>query len=135
MAGVSLFGQKAEDTERLLAQPAVRWGDAAVWVFAACGLNYSESDAVFYAAKYKAMPASKTPDDGADLAGISLLIMRLYKLRGGLFYGFFPNRRYAFRELLYRGVLNYEDDPDDIVSGERFLQILSRAAVLAGGGG
>jgi hypothetical protein len=33
-------------------------------------------------------------------------------------------RRYAYRELMYLGLLRHDDDPADIVSGQRLFQIL-----------
>lgn len=132
--GTGLFAQSGEEIERLLGQNALRWGDLSLWTFSSAGLPYTEHDAAYYAAKYKAMPRGASVDNFADLAGAALLIMRAHNIRGGLFYSLFHNRRYAFRELLYRGLFNREDAPEDAISGERFLRVLGAARMIAGGG-
>ena len=132
--GAGLFAQSGEEIERLLGQPAVCWGDLSLWTFSSAGLPYSEHDAAYYAAKFKAMPAGVSVDNFADLAGAALLIMRAHNIKGGLFYSLLHTRRYAFRELLYLGLFNREDAPEDTLSGERFLRILSAARALGGGG-
>ncbi|MDR2510428.1 MAG: hypothetical protein LBC77_07285 [Spirochaetaceae bacterium] len=113
---------------------AVRWPDASRAVFAAAGNSrYSLQDAAFYVVLYKMMPSGKEITGNADLAGIALLIMRAFEIRGGIFYTLFKNRRYAFREMLYRGVFDIDDDPRDSVSASRLELILARAKALSGG--
>jgi hypothetical protein len=126
----SAWAQEASDIDRLLAQSEVSWGDACVWSFASHGEPYNERDAVFYAISFKALPANAPFDANANLAGLALILMRVYQLKGGIFYSIFKNRRYAFREMIYIGVFDEDDDPSDSFSGEKFLQILSRMSAI-----
>lgn len=125
-----LKAQSAAEIDRILAQNTVCWSDVCVWTFASHGEPYSERDAAFYAIQFKAMPPNAAFDDNANLAGLALLIMRVYDFKGGLFYSMFKNRRYAFREMVYRGIFENEDDPADSFSGVKFLDVLSRVSRL-----
>jgi hypothetical protein len=51
--------------------------------------------------------------------------MKSFGLSGGL-YRFFPNGRYACRELVYLDIIQGRSDPHMKVSGERFFRILGR---------
>lgn len=119
------FAQSAEDIDYIFDQPVISWNDVCVWTFACAGQHYSERDAAFYAEKLKVIPEGAKIETPADLAGLALLIMRAYNLHGGIFYSMFQNRRYAFREMVYFGIFNRTDDPNDTLSGARFLSILS----------
>lgn len=127
---VSVAAQSAEEVERLSAESSVRWVDTCVWVYAAHGEPYSEHDAFFYSVQFKAVPKNAAADDKADLAGLALVLMRVWKFKGGLFYSIFKNRRYAFREMIYLGIFDPEDDPSNSFSGEKLLRVLSRISAL-----
>jgi hypothetical protein len=132
-AGGAVSAQTAEEIDRLLVQHSVRWGEASVWTFASAGEPYAERDAAFYAIHFKAMPKDAALDTPIDLEGLALLVMRVYKLQGGLFYTLFKNRRYAFREMVYSGIYQQGDDPHDTISGARFMHILSRISTMTNG--
>jgi hypothetical protein len=57
--------------------------------------------------------------------------MKAFDLRGGLFYRFFPNARYAYRELIYQGIIQGQVDGSMSLSGELFFQILGRTMEAA----
>jgi hypothetical protein len=72
---------------------------------------------------YSARAQADSPVTYADL---SLLCMKAFDLPGGLFYNLFPVSRYAYREMVYRQFIRGRSDPNMTVSGNDFLQILSR---------
>jgi hypothetical protein len=128
-AGGLLFAQSAGEMDNLLSAQAVSWADACRWVYTAAGIFPFETDSsevILYALIEKHIPQDAGLDDNQyiDLKGLSKLILESYRLRGGIMYRLFRTRRYAYRELMYRGLLRYDDDPADRVSGQRLFQIL-----------
>jgi hypothetical protein len=128
-----LYAQMAEpslaaDLDRLLEQEAVSWGEAARFILAASdrGAGLSEERA-FAAALEMAgrpgLPKNAAAAGPANLGGVSLLMMKAFNMKSGL-YRFFPTAHYAHRELKYRGIIRGRSDPHIRVSGERLLQIL-----------
>jgi hypothetical protein len=76
------------------------------------------------------------PRNGAqplDIRNLSLLIMKAFKLRGGVMYTILPIRRYAYRELVARGVVNSSGGPNRVPAGDEALQIIGQASALKGG--
>jgi hypothetical protein len=53
--------------------------------------------------------------------------MRSFQIKGGAMYRAFPGPRYAYRELVFKNIVQMGSDPSWNVSGYRLLQILSRA--------
>jgi outer membrane protein OmpA-like peptidoglycan-associated protein len=56
--------------------------------------------------------------------------MGAFDLKGGIFYSIAKNPHYAYRELVYKEVIQGRTDPGMLVSGEEFLFILSRVLSL-----
>ena len=81
----------------------------------------SSEDAFKYAVSKKWLPDNTKPKDRARLDSVSVVIMKSFKLKGGIMYTFSKNPRYAYRELLYRNVINGRVDPRMRVSGEQLL--------------
>jgi hypothetical protein len=129
LVGSLLFAQSAGEIDNLLSSQAVTWADACRWVYAAAGVfpfEASVPEIVVYALAEKHIPhdAGLGENEYIDLKGLSKLAMDAYHIKGGIMYRLFRRRRYAYRELMYLGLLRYDDDPADIVSGQRLFQIL-----------
>ncbi len=77
------------------------------------------------------------PGTGADspvtVEDLSYLLMRAFKIKGGLMYTLFPSRRYALRELIARGIVNGSGGKNRIVSGEEAMGIIAKASAVKGG--
>jgi hypothetical protein len=58
--------------------------------------------------------------------------MKAFNIKGGIFYTFFPNSRYACRELVYLRIIQGRTDPGGQLDGRTFLQILGRALTYTG---
>jgi hypothetical protein len=65
-------------------------------------------------------------ESAITLQELSFLIMNAFDLRGGLMYTLFRNPRYAYREMIYRQLIQGRAYSNMNVSGIRFLQILGR---------
>jgi len=65
------------------------------------------------------------------LGEISFLITSAFGFTGGLMYRIFPGPRYAYRELLYRRIIQGRVYSNMTVSGSWLLQIIGRALSAA----
>ena len=74
----------------------------------------------------------KSATDFATLKDTAFLIMNVFDFKGGLFYSIFQSPRYAYRELLYKRIIQGRSDPSMTVSGDRLLQIIGRALTFSG---
>jgi hypothetical protein len=118
--------------DAVLDSAALTWGEAAGFILAAAGKGeYSGEDAFGALAAMTALPRKAESGGPVSLGGVSLIIMKAFDISGGL-YRFFPNGHYAYRELVYLGIIQGRSDPDMKVSGERLLQILGRALDYTG---
>ena len=114
------FAQSAQEIEGLLATAAVTYEEAA-WLV----LNVAEipgvngpQEAFGHAKEQNWLPPAAVADEAAKLDGLSLLVMRSFGFDGGLLFKLTKNSRYAYRELVYRGVIRGRTDPGMEVSGD-----------------
>jgi hypothetical protein len=128
-----LSAQTAAEIETLLKTPAVTYAQAARFVLRASeAASISGSREAFnYAAERNWLPKNTSPDSEARLDGVSLLFMRSFNLKGGLFYSLFKNPHYAYRELAARKAFKGKSDPFMAVSGEQLLFITGRFLSVA----
>ncbi len=68
----------------------------------------------------------KGQEEAINLGEHSFLIMKAFKMRGGLMYSLFPGPRYACRELAFLGLIKGEALAYRTLSGEEVLRILER---------
>jgi hypothetical protein len=138
-APVLLYAQTAAEIEKLLETEAVSYEQAVWFVLEAAELSPSfegsGADAAFnYAARQQWLPKKAAPRDKASLEGISLLVMRTFGIKGGLFYSLTKNPHYAYREMVYQDIIQGRSDPQMPVSGDLLLflvnRVLSRAEEL-----
>ena len=128
-----LSAQTGAEIEALLKTSSVTYAQAAGFVLRAseAAVISSQKAAFDYAVERNWLPKNVSPDSQARLDGISLLFMRSFNLRGGLFYSLFKNPHYAYRELAARGAFKGKSDPLMAVSGEQLLFITSRFLSIA----
>jgi hypothetical protein len=123
-----LSAQTGAEIETLLKTSAVTYAQAARFVLrAADAASITNSREAFnYAAERNWLPKNASPDSEARLDGISLLFMRSFNLKGGVFYSLFKNPHYAYRELEALGALKGKSNPFMTVSGEHLLFITNK---------
>ena len=126
------WGQAADELEALLKAEQLSYAAAARFVLEAADVAALEDpkEAFNYAWERKWLPGRAQADGPARLDGVSLLIMRSYGIKGGLFFTLFPNPHYAYRELVYRRVIQDRSDPEMAISGDWLLFMVSRLLTL-----
>jgi len=135
-----LPAQTAADIEDLLAIKAVSYEQAARLVLKAADLpDFSAgeglpngAEAFSFAAERKWLPKMAGNNEEASLEGVSLLIMRSFDLKGGLLYSLTKNPHYAYREMVYKEIIQGRTDPEMAVSGEQLLFLVNRVISLLG---
>ena len=133
MAGIlllptMLFAQTAQRVENLLGETAISWSTAAAFALEAADVQVfpNPDDAFRYTVERKWLPKKAVAGSQAKLNGVSLLLMRVFKLKGGWFYSMAKNPHYAYRELVYRDIITGRADPEMAVSGDDFLYMVNR---------
>jgi hypothetical protein len=123
-----LSAQTAAEIETLLRTSAVTYGQAVSFVLRASDtLKTSDQRTAFnYAAEHSWLPKNASVDSQARLDGVSLLFMRSFGLKGGIFYSLFKSPHYAYRELAALNAFKGKYDPFNTVSGDQILFITSR---------
>jgi hypothetical protein len=133
-----LRAQTAAEIEALLETPAVSYAQAArVALKAAEAADAAEvsglEEAFAFAAERNWLPKNASPDAEARLDGVSLLFMRAFGIRGGLFYSLIKNPHYAYREMERRNAFKGRSDPRSQVSGDQLLFITGRVLSITEG--
>jgi len=123
-----LFAQTAAKLEALLDEPELTWSAVAAFVLEASAAadSLNQQEAFSFASEREWLPKDAAPADTARLNGVALLLMRSFDLRGGIFYNLSKTPHYAYRELVYKGLIRSETDPDMPVSGRDLLLIISK---------
>jgi hypothetical protein len=125
-----LPAQTAERLEELLGRGQATYAGAALMALSTAGLTGEDAlpEAAFAEALSRGLlPRNAEPEGAIRLGELAFLIMGAFDLKGGLLYTLFPGKRYAYRELVHRRMIQGRTDPALTVSGERLLRILGRA--------
>jgi len=127
-----LFAQTADRIERLLQQDKVSYKDAALLVLEASGRLDSEKqtsadDAFSFAMERGWLPKAALANSNAILNGLSLLVVHAFEINGGVLFSLFQNQHYAYRAMVYRGIIQGRADPQMTVSGELLLYTVNKA--------
>jgi hypothetical protein len=72
------------------------------------------------------LPAGVAPTGTIRLDEVSFLVMQSFDIKGGVFYTLTENRRYAYRELVYRNIIQGRSSPAMAVSGDMLLFVVNR---------
>ena len=134
LAAAPLFSQNAEEIEALLSRDAVTYEEAVWFVLRIAEIPGLEDSAAAYdyALEQNWLPPEAAPDAAARLDGVSLLFMQSFGYSGGAMYTLTKSPRYAYRELVYLGIIQGRTEPAMNVSGEILLYMAGR--VLSGAG-
>ncbi|MCL2294270.1 MAG: hypothetical protein FWC36_05340 [Spirochaetes bacterium] len=117
-----IFAQTAQEIENLLNAPNITWARAASFVLRASEHgNFNEADAFRFAAERRWLPSRATPDGAAQLSGVAKLMLESFNMRGGIMYSLTGHRRYAYRELVHRNIIQGRTSPAMLVSGAELL--------------
>jgi hypothetical protein len=113
----------AAELENLLAAEEVTCAQAARFILQAADALTTRNpiEAFDYALEQNWLPEKTDPDGAADLKTISLLLMNSFELKGGIMYSITKGPRYAYRELVYKNIVQGRTDPDMTVTGERLV--------------
>ncbi|MDR1419482.1 MAG: hypothetical protein LBI86_03830 [Treponema sp.] len=126
LSAVPLRAQTAAELERLLETREITSAEAAWFTFASTEEVRPPDPALAFALAVKRglFPKGAAPDKAVTMSGLSLLMMKTFRIEGGLMYRIFPCPRYAFREMTRLGFIESHAYPNRKVSGEQFLYIL-----------
>jgi hypothetical protein len=144
-SGGFLHAQTADRIERLLEQKSVSYKDAALLALQAAGqadadaadadaagadaagAEAASAEAAFnYAMERGWLPKGAAADGAARLSGLSLLVMQAFDIKGGAFFFLFKTPHYAYRALVYKGIVHGRADPQMLVSGDLLLYTVNR---------
>jgi len=129
-----VFAQTAAEVERLLAADSVTYGQAAWFLSRAAELPASNPEAAFdNAAQRNWLPKNVSAGDTARLDGIALLVMRSFDIGGGVIYSLRRTPHYAYRELVYKNIIQGRTYPSMTVSGSDLIFITNRVFALKDG--
>jgi len=118
----------AQEIEDLLEQRAVTYSQAARFILDAADVASIADpvEAFRFAEERNWLPRNSSSGQLARLDGLSLLIMRAFNLRGGVMYTLTGAPRYAYRELVYNGIIQGRATMNMHVSGYELLFIINR---------
>ncbi|MCL2129475.1 MAG: OmpA family protein [Treponema sp.] len=131
---VFLNAQTAMEIEELLDVKAVSYEQASRLVLKAADIQEFSatvslpdgSEAFNLAAERKWLPKNAAINAEASYEGVSLLIMRAFNIKGGLFYTISKNAHYAYREMVQKEIIQGRSDPKMPLSGEELLFLVDR---------
>jgi len=126
----------ANEIETLLSTGAVTYAAAARFFLEASGTTIISdyNEAFNFAAQRNWLPKNSVGDKKARLDAVCLLLMRSFDIKGGLLYSIAQNPHHAYRELVYKKIIQGRTDPAMEVSGEQLLFITGRALSQFGAG-
>ncbi|MCX7023378.1 MAG: hypothetical protein NT080_02010 [Spirochaetes bacterium] len=134
-AAAAMYAQSNEAIDRILAADAVDYGKVAYLVLVASdniAEDAGESRSFEMLKELKWVDPGVAETDPVSLSEYAYFLMKAFGLRGGLMYSLVPGKRYAYRELVSRKVIQGRADPADRVTGDRAIRVLGRILDLVG---
>jgi hypothetical protein len=122
-----LAAQSNQLLDQLLDQPAASFGDVVYMTLSAAKLvaDTATPQEALEALQQQNWKVQILPADAPmPLGEYSFLLMKAFKISGGLFYSLFPGPRYACRELGYLKIIATDARPNRTLSGEEAVRIL-----------
>ena len=126
-----IHAQTAAELEAALESPAITCAQAASFIIRSVDPEFAEN--AYDLALSRGWFKNERPDDHVTMGRLSFMFMQAYDIKGGFMYSLFPGKRYAFRTMVSRSLIQGDSDPALTVAGDNFLLILGR--VLSGQGG
>ena len=134
MASGLLFGQSADQLDRILDQRNTDYGSAA-YLAAVSGrlidADEGADEAIDALTEAGFDGEALDQSENARLDDFSYMLMLAHDLPGGVMYTLFPGPRYAYRELRHENFFSGGGDPGEYFSGTRALRIVGRVMNLA----
>ena len=132
LSSFSLSAQTAAELDVLLETNEISTAKAARFVLGAvqllpAKLTGSEAEKEAYKIAQSNGWIKSGAEDSISLKDLSFLVIKAFSIKGGLMYSMAKNPRYAYRELIYRKIIQGRSDPAMKVSGQRLLHIIDRA--------
>lgn len=134
--GFAGFAQSNSEVDALLLQSEARIDSAAYMALAASeliGAEASLSDAYAMLMGKGWLSANHLASAPIKLDDYCAIVMRSLGLKGGLMFRIFPGPRYAYRELVAKGIVDPSGGPKRTLPGDEVLRILRLAMELKGG--
>lgn len=125
-----LFAQSNRLIDEMLLEEKASFGKSVFLVLSAAGLvaeTASVTEALSFLEGTGWHSRLKEADDPIKLGEYSFIIMKSFRISGGLFYSLFPGPRYAARELKYLRFYTGRYDAGRVLSGDDVLGILGKA--------
>jgi hypothetical protein len=127
--GCASFAQSSEAIDQILTADALTCGKAAYLLLVASD-NIAEDagDARSFDMLQGLgwIGKEKTAGTPITVSEYAYVVMRAFGMKGSLMYSLLPGPRYAFRELVDRGVIQGRADPGETLTGHRAMSILGR---------
>jgi len=123
------FAQTAAELDALLETQTVTIARTARFVFEAAellpaGFSGTAAEIAAYELALSNGWLTKAANETATLQDTAFLIMNAFEFEGGIMYSLFGSPRYAYRELIYRRIIQGRSYASMTVSGTRLLQII-----------
>ncbi len=131
----AVFAQSNVFVDELLASPAVNVGQVAFLVLVASDNLGEDADATRAFELLENLgwaPKGKTADSTIKISEYSLMLMKAFGIKGGVLFTFFPNPRYAYREMVSKVVIQSKSDPDMPIDGTTAIRMLGRIFDIKG---
>jgi len=125
------FAQTAAEMDNLLASGTVSAAQAARFVLGAAdllpqGLSEADAENAAYDTAFSNGWVKAAPGESITYKETAFLIMKAFNIKGGVMYSIFKNPRYAYREMVYRKLIQGRTEGAMPVTGARFLLVLDR---------
>ncbi len=126
---LNLYSQSNEMLDTLMGEKKADFGKTVLLVLTGAGIlkdTAKPTEALKYIRTKQWGFKNKTENSPINAGELAYLIMKAFKIRGGLMYTLFPGPRYAYRELTYLGLLSTSGGPYREVSGQEVINTLSK---------
>jgi len=136
LVGFRLSAQSNQVMDQLLQEPQATFGDVVYLTMAAVKIvpeTATPEQAIQALQQQNWKVKILSLDAPVSLGDYSYLLMKAFKVKGGIFYSLFPGPRYACRELGFLNVIPSDPRPLRSVSGEEAVRILGNMMSLPGG--
>lgn len=129
VVALPLEAQSNTVIDALLGAREAAFGDAVYLVLSAAKIipeKATPNDAVWALQAKNMGVAGRSAKEPITLGEYAFLLMKAFKVRGGIMYRLFPGPRYACRELAFLGLLEGNTAPRRRLGGEEAVRIVSR---------
>jgi len=134
---INLYSQSNEVIDEVLKQDHIDFKNAVYMILVAGELIDESTTPEFSLIELEKLNWSikiKDGDEKLTLSDAVLLIMRSLDLKGGVMYTLLPVKRYAYKEMVFKKLVDPTDNLERFVSGYELMTIISRSLEYKNGG-